>query len=90
VPVIATILMILASGTGRTSTAFGLGWVVGIILLTVVAVVVAGVAEPDPAGGTPTVRGWIRIVLGVLLLVLAWRQWAERPRRDVAEATPPP
>ena len=89
VPVIAAILMLLAPQAGRTSVAFALGWVAGVTVLTVVAAALAGAAEPDADEQASTVGGWIKIVLGFLLLALAWRQWSGRPRSGAAPADPP-
>jgi hypothetical protein len=53
-------------------------------VVTVVALL-AGTATPS--GGEPAAwTGWLKIVLGVLLLLLSVRQWRDRPRGD---ADPP-
>jgi hypothetical protein len=56
---------------GRTSAAYGLDWVVGIVVLIVVAALVVGAAEADTDRERSPLGGWIKLVLGVLLLVLA-------------------
>ncbi len=88
VPVIATILMLLSPRAGRTSSAFLLGWVAGIAAVTVLATLVAGAVEPGDDRGPSPVAGWITLVLGILLLGLAGRQWRARPR-DGQEAEAP-
>jgi len=82
VPVIAVILMLLAPRAGAASAAFGLGWV-GIIVVTVVTLLVAGGADVGGTSGAPsTAASWIKLVLGVLLLLVGVRQWRGRPRGD--------
>ena len=83
VPVIAVILMLLAPRAGAASAAFGLGWVLGIIVVTVVVLLVAGGADVGGTWGAPsTAASWIKLVLGVLLLLVGVRQWRGRPRGD--------
>ena len=86
VPVIATILMLLAPRAGRTSSAFLLGWVAGIAGVTIAAALIAGAVGPGSDRGPSALGGWIKLVLGILLLVLARRQWRGRARDGQAEA----
>lgn len=79
VPIIATILMLLAPRAGATSAGFLLGWVAGIVVVTVVVTVVASTAGLDQSSGTSS-TSWIKIVLGVLLVLLAARKWRGRPQ----------
>ena len=81
IPIIATILMLLAPKAGSTSVGFLIGWVVGIVVATVVFTVIAATAGLDgDSSGPSSTASWIKIVLGVLLLLLAVRQWRSRPR----------
>jgi threonine/homoserine/homoserine lactone efflux protein len=81
-PIVAVVLM-LAGPRGRVNgPVFVLAGVVG--LAAVGAIVIAAVgdgAEPD-AGGTPEWLDWLRLALGLGLLLLAARQWRGRPRGD--------
>jgi threonine/homoserine/homoserine lactone efflux protein len=81
VPVIATILMLLAPQARGTSIGFLVGWVAGIVAATTLFTVIASSAGLDDGSSDPsTTSSWIKIVLGVLLLVFAVRQWRRRPR----------
>ena len=81
IPIIATILMLLAPKAGSTSVGFLIGWVVGIVVATVVFTVIAATAGLDgDSSGPSSTASWIKIVLGALLLLLAVRQWRSRPR----------
>jgi threonine/homoserine/homoserine lactone efflux protein len=88
VPIIAVILMLLAPKAGGTSTGFGIGWVAGIAVATVVFVLLAGAADLGSSDGPSAAASWIKIGLGVLLVLLAVRQWRARPGKG-DEATLP-
>src|SRR5690349_4753584 len=72
--------MLLSPKAKGTSVGFLLGWVIGIVVAVVVFTLLASVLpEQDPDAAKP-VSGVIKIVLGVLLLLLAIRQWRSRPK----------
>ncbi len=79
VPIIAVILMLFSSKAVANSLSFLLGWVVG---LSVAGAVILALGLEASDGGPSTTSGWIKIVIGVLLLGLAWKNWAGRPRGD--------
>jgi threonine/homoserine/homoserine lactone efflux protein len=80
IPIIAVILMLLAPHAGGTSSGFLLGWVVGVIAATTVFTILAAAGGLSGNSGPSTAASWIKIALGVLLLLLALRQWRSRPR----------
>ncbi|MFD5462012.1 GAP family protein [Kitasatospora sp. NPDC127059] len=85
-PLIA-VLLILASPRGRANgSAFAAGWVLG--LAAVVALVVAAGRALSPDGGRPTWSSWLKLALGIALLVLAAQQWRNRPRPGHVTAPP--
>ena len=80
VPIIAVILMLFTKRPKSISLAFLGGWILG---LAVVSGIVVAVAQPqsfDPDSGPSTAAAIVRLVLGVLLLWLALRQWRSRPK----------
>ena len=79
IPIIAIILMLLAPQAGGTSVGFLLGWVVGVVVATTVFTVLAATIGLGESGGPSTAAAWTKIVLGLLLLLLAARQWRRRP-----------
>ena len=87
-PIIAAIVMLLSRLAGRTSLGLLVGWVVGIVVATVVFVVIASTAGLDKSSGPSTAGSWVKIGLGVLLLLLAGRQWRGRPRPGQPAAMP--
>jgi hypothetical protein len=88
VPIIAVILMLLAPRAMASAWSFLAGWVVGIaVALTIVAVVVDPVDDSGDSGPS-ALSGWLRIALGVLLVLLAVRQWRGRPRHGEPTTLP--
>ncbi len=88
VPIIAVVLM-LATPKGRVNgPAFLAGWIGGIAVLGSVVLLVAGGASGSKHGAPATWVSILKIVLGVLLTLLAVRQWRGRPRGDREPALP--
>lgn len=80
IPIIAAILMLLSPKAKGTNVGFLLGWVLGIIVALAVFILLASVIpEADPDASKP-IAGTIKLLLGVLLLLLAFRQWRGRPK----------
>ena len=79
VPIIAVILMLFSPKARQNSVAFLLGWLVGLVVVGTL-VLVADVSSSD--SGESTTSGWVKLILGVLLLALAWRSWSGRPQGD--------
>jgi threonine/homoserine/homoserine lactone efflux protein len=88
IPVVA-IILVLDSARGRVNgPAFAAGWLIGLTGVSVVVVALTGGAS-DPDSATATGVQWGKAALGVLLLVMAARQWRKRPGPG-EEATMPP
>ena len=88
IPIIAVILMLLSRKATATSTGFLLGWVVGVVLVTVVVLALVGQAG-NTAGGEPsTLSSVLKLVLGAALILLAVRQWQGRPKEGETAAMP--
>ena len=76
IPIIAAILMLFSPRATSTSTGFLLGSILGIVVATAVFTALAGTLK---TGGEPSaVASWIKIGLGVLLLLVGIRQWRGR------------
>lgn len=88
IPIIAAILMLLSPRARSVATAFLLGWVVGIgVAVIVVTLLSSAIPATDPDASKP-VAGVVKIILGVLLLLLAVRQWRGRPAHGTTPAPP--
>ena len=79
VPIIAAILMLLSAKAGGSSAGFLLGWVAGIAVATGVFTALAGAGFGGSSEPSAAVS-WVKVGLGVLLILLAVRQWRGRPR----------
>jgi threonine/homoserine/homoserine lactone efflux protein len=78
-PIVAIILL-LATPRGRANgSLFAVGWLVGLSVLGAVVLLLAGPADPSDDGQPAAWTGWLKLLLGVLLLLLAARQWRARP-----------
>ncbi|WP_426565339.1 GAP family protein [Angustibacter sp. McL0619] len=88
VPIIAAILMLLSPKAKGTSIGFLIGWVVGIVVAVTAFTVLSSVLPQKDADATNPVAGTLKLVLGVLLLLLAVKQWRGRPRGDATAALP--
>ncbi|MBF6434844.1 GAP family protein [Nocardia cyriacigeorgica] len=78
IPIVAAILMLLSANAGKTSTGFGLGWVVGIVVVTGIVIALSGSLSDSTDDQPSAAASWIKIVLGVLLIGLAAKQWLDR------------
>jgi threonine/homoserine/homoserine lactone efflux protein len=88
VPIIAVVLM-LSTRRGRTNgPAFLTGWIVGIAVLGTIVLLAASGASASKHGEPATWVSIVKIVLGVLLLALAAKQWRGRPRGDAQPELP--
>lgn len=88
IPIIAAILMLLSPRARSTGVGFLVGWLVGILVAVIVFTLLASVLpENDPDASKP-IAGTIQLLLGVLLLLLAIRQWRSRPKHGEEPALP--
>jgi threonine/homoserine/homoserine lactone efflux protein len=88
IPIIAVILMLLAPRAGGTSAGFLFGWVVGIAGATTLFLLLAGTFDTDSGGEPSATVSWVKLGLGVLLLLLAAKQWQGRPGPGTEPALP--
>lgn len=88
VPVIAVVL-VLGSQNGRAKAlAFIVAWAVGLAAVGAIVLVLAGAADASEGGEPATWVDVLLLGLGLLLLVLAAKQWRGRP--GAGEETPAP
>jgi len=84
VPVIALILMLFSKRATANSVAFLGGWLVGLV---VVAIIVLAIGVQD-SGDNADSGGWIKLLIGLLFLALAVKQWRSRPHEGEEPAMP--
>jgi threonine/homoserine/homoserine lactone efflux protein len=82
VPVIAIVLVLATPRARSCGPALLLGWVAGLCLVGAVVLLLSGAADADADddSGPATWVSWLMIVLGVLLVLLAVKQWRGRPK----------
>jgi threonine/homoserine/homoserine lactone efflux protein len=87
-PIVAVVLVLGTRDAVRSGLAFATGWLLGIGSLT--ALVLLLVSSADQAGSSDSkVVGWLRVLIGAAMIVLAGKKWATRPREgDVPHAPP--
>jgi threonine/homoserine/homoserine lactone efflux protein len=89
VPIIAVILILLSDRAAATGTGFLIGWVAGVVAVTVVVLALVGQADDTEGGGeSSTLSAVLDLVFGLLLLLLALRQWQGRPKNGEAGTMP--
>jgi threonine/homoserine/homoserine lactone efflux protein len=86
--IIAAVLMLLSPKAKITGSAFLVGWVLGITLAVVMFTLVALTLPKQDAGGSSSVFGVVKLILGGLLLLLAVLQWRGRPAEGEKVALP--
>lgn len=88
VPIIAVILMLFSRRATVNGPVFLLGWVLALAVVGTVVYLVADSADASSSTSASDTVSWGQIGLGVLLLLVARRQWAKRPRPGEAPEMP--
>jgi threonine/homoserine/homoserine lactone efflux protein len=88
VPIIAVVLMLATPRARANGVAFLLGWVAGLTLVGVIVLLVSGAADASDDSGPATWVSVLELVLGLVLVALAVKQWRGRPRGDEEAALP--
>ncbi|WP_264030882.1 GAP family protein [Cellulosimicrobium sp. SH8] len=86
-PIVAVVLMLVSGRAKANAFSFLVGWFVAVGAVTLLVATLAGAATPDD-DGPPLWAAILKIVLGVLLLLLAVKQWRGRPRAGVEPPAP--
>jgi threonine/homoserine/homoserine lactone efflux protein len=87
-PIVAIILLLAADHGRRNGSLFAAGWFVGLAVLGTVVLLIAGPSNASSDTGPATWTGWLKLALGVLLLLFAAKQWHGRPRDGAQPSTP--
>jgi threonine/homoserine/homoserine lactone efflux protein len=82
VPIIAIVLMLATPRAGTNGPAFLLGWLVGLAVVGTVVLLASSGADATDDDGPATWVSVLELVLGVLLVAIAVKQWRGRPRGD--------
>ena len=81
IPIIAIIVILMTPKARSNGLAFLLGWMAGLLIVGGIALVVADVAGLSTGSEAASQsQAVIKLVLGLLLLAVAARQWRSRPK----------
>jgi hypothetical protein len=82
IPIIAVVLMLTSRKAKVNGPAFVLGWLLGLGVVGAIVLSLAGPAGASTSGSPATWVSWLKLVLGILLLLVALRQFRSRPHGD--------
>lgn len=88
VPIVGIVVMLGTPRARVNAPAFVAGWILGLTAVGTVVLLASSGADASGDGGP---AGWVsvlKLALGVLLLVVAGRQWRSRPRDGAAAEMP--
>jgi len=88
IPIIAVVLMLVTPQGRVNGPMFLVGWLVGLAIVGVIVLAIAGPTASNSDGSPTTGANWLEIVLGALLLLVAVRQFRARPHGDDEPVTP--
>jgi hypothetical protein len=88
IPIIAVVLMLTTPRARVNGPAFILGWLLGLGVIGAIVLAIADPAKASSSGAPATWVSWLKIALGVLLLLVAVRQFRGRPHDEEQAAMP--
>lgn len=80
VPIIGVILMLATPRARSNGPAFILGWVAGLAIVGTVVLLASSGADASDQGQPANWINVVKLALGILLVLVALRQWRGRPR----------
>ncbi|MFM2078995.1 MAG: hypothetical protein RJA49_2885 [Actinomycetota bacterium] len=80
IPIVLVILMLVSRNARTNGPAFLVGWVLGVGVVTTLAFTLTDAADASTDSGASDGVNVMQLLLGVLFLFLAFRQWKGRPR----------
>jgi len=87
-PIVAVVLMLVSPRGRANGPAFVLGWIAGLAIVGAIVLSVSSGAGASDDGSPSTGVSALKLVLGVLLLLVAAREWRGRPRDPSQVETP--
>jgi threonine/homoserine/homoserine lactone efflux protein len=79
IAIIAVILMLFSGRARVNGPMFLLGWAAGITTLTVVVLLLSNAGDVSSDSGASNGVSWLKLVLGIVLIALAVREWRSLP-----------
>jgi threonine/homoserine/homoserine lactone efflux protein len=88
VPIIAVVIVLGTARARASGPAFLIGWILGLGIVGTIALLAADGGGASKSGEPATWVGWVKLALGVLLLLVAVRHWRGRPREGADAELP--
>jgi threonine/homoserine/homoserine lactone efflux protein len=86
VPIVSVVLMLGTPRARSNGPAFVIGWIVGLAAVGSIVLLVSSGANASENGEPANWVNWLKLVLGLVLLLIAVKQWRGRPAgRDQAQ-----
>ena len=79
-PIVAVILMLFSKKAKANSLAFLVGWIIGLAAVCAIVTALGSTQNMAPGSGASNASYGLKIILGLLLLFLAVRNWRKRPK----------
>jgi threonine/homoserine/homoserine lactone efflux protein len=87
-PVVAMVLMLITPQARANGVTFVLGWMLGIAVAGAILLSVASPADASDEGAPADWVSWLKLALGVLLVLVAVKEWKARPAPGVEAPMP--
>jgi threonine/homoserine/homoserine lactone efflux protein len=87
IPIVAVVLMLSTPRARANGSAFAVGWVLGLLVVSNIVLVVASGAD-DSDSASSTTASTMTLLLGLLFFVMAARQWRSRPAKGEEPSMP--
>ena len=88
VPIIGVVLMLGTPRARSNGGAFILGWVAGLSVVGTIVLLVSSGADASTSGEPADWVNWLKLILGLALLLVATKQWRSRPADGNGAAMP--
>jgi hypothetical protein len=88
VPIIAVVLMLTSRRARVNGPLFVLGWLAGLAVAGAIVLCAAGPDGASSSGSPATWVSWVKIVLGLLVLLVAVREFRARPKEGEQASLP--
>ena len=88
IPVVLLILMLVSTKARTNGPAFAIGWTAGVFVVATLAFALADGADVAADPGATDGGNALQVLLGLVFLALAVRQWRQRPRPGIDVAPP--
>jgi Sap-like sulfolipid-1-addressing protein len=88
IPIVGVVLMLATPRARGNGLAFLAGWIAGLAAVGAIVLVISGSIDATGDDGPATWVSWLKIALGVLLLLVGVKQWRGRPHGDAPAALP--